>query len=187
MFRVSMIATAIFIFLSGCFDRTEAGTDASRQEQGTAYFDIAGYFEKEAQRLSSRTGFTKRVMMNGEVEESQVERIDFKNDLKAFAKSDINRPAWSDKYEIDSTFNQNKELIKIAYQTNEPKLVTKEITIDFEKGEVAKIHIINGTKSAIALTEQILIYRPSKGYSIESKQDVTTLDENTFRVEVSFE
>ncbi len=185
MHRNSIVVIAVVVFLTGCFD--QMGTDGSRQEQGSVYFEIEGYFEKEKQRLSTQTVFSKTVTMNGEMEESQLNEIDLENDLKVFIKSDINRPAWSDKYEIDSTFNQNQVLSKISYQANDIKLLTKSIVVDFERGEVVKVFIKNGTKSAIAQTRQLLTYQPNSGYSIESVQDVATMDESIFRIEVEFQ
>ena len=70
--------------------------------------------------------------------------------------------------------------------TAREKLLTKSLTIGFDNDEIVNVSIENGTGTAIAETKQILVYEPKKGYTIESRQDISTLDENTFKIEVFF-
>ncbi|HFA51405.1 MAG TPA: hypothetical protein ENJ95_20525 [Bacteroidetes bacterium] len=173
----------LFIVLLGC--AKEPSSKASGQTVLKKYFDLKGFLENEVKRLSTKTAFTKTAFINDEREEKKVENIDLENELKIFSDSDINRPAWSDKYEIDSTFQDGK-LAALHYRTDDKKLKTKDLKIDFKEGEVSKIQIKNVSNTAIANTQQSLIYEPAKGYSIESKQDVAMIDEKVFRIEVSF-
>ncbi|MEZ4933248.1 MAG: hypothetical protein R2788_14140 [Saprospiraceae bacterium] len=180
----------LFLFYSsmvgiGCGN---VGTSESEIKQNTfKYFDLKGFIEKEAERLAERTSFTKTVFVNGEQETKPLSHIDAKAELMPFSSSDINKPAWSDQYEIDSVFNQNKELIGLRYQSKDKKLKTKKMSIDFQKSKVVKVYIENATESSVATTYQTLTYRPEKGFSIESRQDVSLMDENQFKIEVSFQ
>ena len=151
------------------------------------YFDLKGFLETEAERLSDKPSFTKTVFVNDGQETKSISELDLKTELMPFSNSDINKPAWSDKYDIDSLFNQNEEITGLRYQTKDKKLNTKKMDIDFEKSNVVKIIIENTTNSSVANTFQTLVYQPSKGYSIESKQDVSLMEETHFKIEVSFQ
>ncbi len=149
------------------------------------FFDLRGYFDKEAQRLKGRT-VKKAASIDGRREEQIQDSLDFARELKIFSENDINRPAWSDSYQIDSTFNGQGELVQISYTANSEKLKTRKIQIDFADQAVSKIYIESGTSSAVADTKQKLVYDPSGGYSIERFQQVALTDGNTFLVEVEF-
>lgn len=190
VFIKSSAINLFFLFCSsivgiGCGN---VGTAKNEIKQGAIkYFDLRGFVETEAERLEGGTSFTKTVFVNGEQETKSLSHIDAKAELMPFSNSDINKPAWSDQYEIDSVFNQNKELISLHYQSKDKKLKTKRMSIDFQKTKVVKVYIENATESSVATTYQTLVYRPDEGFSIESKQDVSMMDENQFKVEVSFQ
>lgn len=164
------------------------GTSESEIKQSTLkYFDLKGFIEMETERLTELTSFTKTVFVNGEQETKSFNQMDANAELTPFSDSDINKPAWSDKYDIDSVFNQNKELVGLQYQTKDSKLKTKKMSIDFQNNKVAKVYIENAINSSVADIYQTLMYQPKKGFSIESRQDVSLMDENQFKIEVSFQ
>ncbi|MFQ5446281.1 MAG: hypothetical protein ACE5FF_05050, partial [Saprospiraceae bacterium] len=119
-------------------------------------------------------------------EELVLDDIDFEQELKPFSEADINRPAWTDKYTIDSLFDESNALTKLTYTAIDPKLKTKRVEIDFESNSVSKVFIENSTASAVAKTRQLLTYEPGTGYSIQSTQKVVLTSDDTFFVEVRF-
>lgn len=179
---ISLTVAVLFVF--GCAEMSPSETAAQLQQK--KYFDLEGYFKNEVKRLDAQSNFTKTTYLNGESEERQVEKIDFEKELVIFSDSDINRPAWSDKYEVDSVFNKKKELVQLNYEANDEKLRTRQISIDVNGGVVSKIQIENATKTSVANTQQSLTYEPAKGYAIESRQQVKTIDNAVLRIEVSF-
>jgi hypothetical protein len=152
----------------------------------THFFSLKDYFAQEVQALSSVNKVKKTTAVNGEKEEHILEAIDFERELKAFSEADINRQAWTDKYSIDSLFNDEKVLTKLAYTAIDPKLKTKRVEIDFEDSVVSKIFIENSTSSAVAKTRQLLTFQPGTGYSFQSTQNVILTSDDTFFVEVRF-
>ncbi len=150
------------------------------------YFDLKAYFDGETQRLELFDHVKKIAIVDGVKEEHLQDSINFDQELKVFSNADINRPAWSDKYSIDSVFNERKELVQLVYENIDNDLRTKKISIDFEGGNVSRIQIENTSNSAIADTRQLLTYLPKTGYTIESKQKVTLSEDNVFVVEVKF-
>ena len=171
-------------FTFGCSDFSPSETAEELEVKN--YFDLKGFFEKEKERLAGQQNFKKTVIVNGEAEVNETAEIDFEKELTIFSNSDINRPAWSDKYSVDSVFNEKKELVHLGYETSDKKLRTRKIAVDFDGGAVSKIQIENMTSTAIANAQQSLTYEPAKGYSIESRQNVKTIEDVLLRIEVSF-
>lgn len=154
-----------------------------------AYFDLKGYFATEIQRLETwpkAAKVEKTTVVNGLQELREFQGIDFNAELSAFSKSDINRPAWSDKFAVDSVFNTEKQLVRIDYRSNDEKLNTKHVSIDFEQASVSRISIENQTSTAVADTRQLLTYLPANGYTIESYQKTALGKPDEFKVAVVF-
>lgn len=181
---VKIFTSALLVFTFSCSDFSPSETN--EQLKVKRYFDLEGFFKSEIERLSSMERFKKTTYVNEESEVKEVTEIDLEKELAIFSNSDINRPAWSDKYSVDSVFNEKRELVQLNYETSDEKLRTRQISIDVNGGAVTKIRIRNITSTAIANTDQSLLYEPVRGYSIESRQNVKTIDEAVLRVEVSF-
>lgn len=150
------------------------------------HFDLKGYFEGEVQRLGSKGRAKKMVVANGIVETKSQDSVDFQSELAMFSASDINRPAWSDKYVTDSLFDEQKQLVHLKCTSLEKSLKTQSIEVDFRQGTISKVQIRNNTTNAIASSNQILTYEPAVGYSIESTQKVSFSDSQDFRIQVLF-
>ena len=178
--------TALILFTLFSCGNSESPQSTDRKSS-LNYFDIRGYMEAEIKKLAQEPSFNKSVYVNGEKETKRLESIDLENELTPFIDSDINKPAWAGKYDVDSTFNQAHQLIGLHYQSKDRKLKTKSIAIDFEGTDVSKIFIVNAVNSSVANTYQTLTYQPQKGFSIESKQDVSLMAKNHFKIEVAFQ
>ncbi|MBI5915039.1 MAG: hypothetical protein HY842_06650 [Bacteroidetes bacterium] len=175
--------TMIFMltFLLSCQSGTKPGRKAEK-----SFFDLKAYFESETQRLANGNK-AKKIVAVGNIKEEQVlDSINYRQELGIFSASDINRPAWSDKYKTDSIFNDEKELVRLDYTAADEKLKTRKISIDFEKQTVVGVFIENNTTSTIASSRQILAYRPATGYTIESHQDAALTNDQFFSIEVQF-
>ncbi len=178
---VHLVFSIALLAFAGCSDTP---VDVKLSEQ--LYFDLKGYFDSEVQRLAKFQKVKKTATVDGQQEERTIDSLNFEEELKIFSNADINRAAWSDKYEIDSVFNQQQQLVQLNYTSKDEDLRTKKISIDFEANAVSKVFIENSTSSAVADTKQLLTYEPEVGYTIESHQKVSFTDDNTFLVEVRF-
>ncbi len=173
----------LFAFLSSCL---EINDNISKPDTNP-FFDLKTYFSSEVSRLSGINNVKKITSVNGNKEILNLDSLNIRTELKIFSDSDINRPAWTDKYLIDSLKNDSGQLLKLIYSTNDEKLKTKKIEIDFEDEAITQIIIEKNASSAISSMNQLLTYIPSKGYLIERQQDVTLGGKNEFKVEVIFE
>lgn len=183
--RTVNIAIAFFVLgMFGCSDYSPSETAAELKVK--KYFDLKGFMDSEIERLDGNDKFKKTAYLNNEEETNETATINFEKELAIFSNADINRPAWSDKYTIDSVFNEKKELVRLAYETTDEKLRTQKISIELNKGVVTKIKINNQTSTSIADAQQVLTYEPANGYIIESRQQVMTADDAVLRIEVEF-
>jgi len=159
-------------------------TVIARQEP---FFDLAAYIDSEAARLKKLENFSKATTVNGVSESQQIDTINAFEELTIFRNSDINRIAWIDQYTIDSTFSRKGRLEQLRYTTSNEDLRTRELTIYYIDEVVSEIRILNKASSAITSSQQTLLYNPTKGYSIESRQKLVTAAPREVKVEVRFQ
>jgi len=182
---MSLAVFVFFLFLV-FYSCSDTPTIVAQPGAKLLYFDLKGYFDQEVKRLADFTRVKKIATVDGQREEQTLEAHDFALDLKIFTDADINRASWSDKYVVDSVFNNQRQLVRLDYTANDMDLRTQKISIEFEEGNVSKIFIENSSSSAVADTKQLLTYRPSSGYAIESRQKVALSGDHVFLVEVQF-
>lgn len=150
----------------------------------TPFFDLEAYFDQEIARLDSlQPKLEKTASIDGEVEKKRIEETDFEQELRVFRRSGINRPSWADKYQIDS-IQEEGVLKKIQYTVLDTSLYTRLLSISFQDELVDSIRIQNRANSAIARTEQNLLYLPGRSYRIESVQKTIGAEERKVIVEV---
>lgn len=172
------------LLLISCQSQSEQNASAKAFEP--VYFDLKGYFEQEVDRLENADmTVRKRVSVDDKSEEKELNSLDFAQELEVFTKSDINRPDWVGKYQVDSVF-QNNELAKIEYQALDEQLRTRRINVEFANGSVAKIFVRNGGNSKVAGSEQELTYLPDSGYTIASRQYTVLAKDDHLQIEVRF-
>ena len=189
-FSSKIIAKITLLSFLGAFMITGCDTSSSHVENfengENRYFDLKGFVVSEIERLSSNEIFVKTVFVNGEKEKQTFETLDLENELQPFFNSDINKPAWSDKYEIDSLIDNSGKLMELNYTAIDEKLKTKLFLVRYENENVTEIIIKNKSKSSVAEILQALTYLPQVGFTIESTQDVSMVDKNHFKIQVDY-
>jgi hypothetical protein len=181
--RTSLFAWISLLFFVSCQQAPKGDASIGIAKP---YFDLKAYFNSEVTRLHGKGKAKKMVSVANEQEEKLIDSIDFLRELTVFADADINRPAWSDSYLVDSSFNEQKELVRLSYKAIDNKLKTQGIEVDFERNSVSRILIENKVVNSITASSQTLLYQPTVGYTIESRQKVAFSDEQVFKVEVRF-
>ncbi|MFK8103604.1 MAG: hypothetical protein AB8G15_13815 [Saprospiraceae bacterium] len=177
-------------FFSGCllfvFSLNFWACDSSLTiKEQDRFFDLKGFFEAEASRLSGLGKVRKTTKIDG-LEETKDLAIDIAAELKIFAGSDINRVAWLDSYQVDSLRGEDNSLRKLSYLALEEDLRTQHLQIYFSKNAVDSITILNKTSTAIADSQQRIRYVPQVGYAIQSEQDISFASKHALEVQVAF-
>lgn len=148
--------------VAGC----ATSADEPQKTEPKPFFDLNGYVERQLE-MTPWAGkvVTKTVVIDGQEERQTLEAPDLRRDLDLFAKADINRPAWVDKYRLETEGRDT------TYIATDPELRTQRLqVIRNEAGEVARIEISRRTGNLLTSGGQELTYRPASGYRIQSSQ-----------------
>ena len=151
------------------------------QTQATPYFDLENYFESEAARLNkANPKVHKTVVVNGEIEEKEVQIADWKQELESFIDADINKAAWR------GAFSVQKDSATTIYSTQDEKIPIKKLIISFKENNVsAVVAIVNNTNKLYTSTDS-LIYYPDSLYQIKKTQQIRFMQPKNYRVTVKF-
>lgn len=141
------------------------------------YFDIKGYFEKEADRLLKlNLSISKTVSVNQEDEQKKVRIKDYKKELSAFISSDINKASWR------GAFVELKNSNLTSYRTDNAKIPVKKIEITYDESSISSIRIIAETTNILYASRDTLIYYPDSLYQIKKTQKIKWLKEKSYKV-----
>lgn len=150
------------------------------------FFDLRDYFQKEMDYLTKKQPTAKKtVRLNGQESILPSAAISYVDELAPFANSDINKPSWKDKYQVDSVLTDGG-LEEIRYMAKDASLKTRELRISFRNGRVEKVWIRNAIHSIISASDQELKYEREKGYAIKGRQAGRFVAEKRFFVQVAF-
>ncbi len=164
-------------------------TNTTAVEQNTTvFFDLEDYFEKEATRLNNKAyQLKKKLTIDGKEEEQVQAVVKFEEELRPFARLNINQPTWRDKYHPDSVFSATQQLEAIDYTTlDESMKITKLVIMYDSLSKVREIYIEKQSSSLIMNTQETFIYQADKGYSIHTFQDIKFFDDKEILLEVEY-
>ena len=147
------------------------------------FFDLSDYIEGQIEQWQALPSVTKSAYVNGEESTRTLSEVDFREELAVFTRADINRPAWIDRYAIDSVSQTDGHTL-LRYRALDEDLKTRRLEVYQREGVVTRIEIENRTDSPIASTQQFLTYEPLRRYEIRSTQQVVLLDSTVLRVVV---
>ena len=172
----------LVIVLQSCISDT---TTISNKKEVPVFFYLEAYFDSEIERLEEqKSRIKKRIKTLDKEETRNVQPQLWESELALFKKSAINKPAWQDKYEIDSI--QENGLLEVRYKAKESDLYTQKIDVVWKNKAVHSIIIINTIKNEIYESQQVLTYIPQKEYSIKKIQNVALMDKDEYEIEAIF-
>lgn len=165
----NLFLIAILISLFACGDKTNAPVKALEKP----YFDLKGFFEGETKRLTEGgMKIKKTVTVNGQTETKIIEKPNFEEEFKMFVASDINRPAWSDKYHVNEKASGNHDFTT-EYWAKDENLKTQSLKIIQENGATFfTMEIHNRDKSVVTESDSHLFYDKNNGFSITNSQQL---------------
>ena len=157
------------LILSSC-----TANEQNKTQTGT-YFNLKGYFEKEADRLNKLSlQIDKSVEINGNGEQKLVKIKDFKNELSTFIASDINKSSWR------GSFSVKKEASIERYTTLNEKIPVKKVEIRYLNEKIKQIQIIALTNNILYHSSDTLTYYPDSLYEIKKTQKIKLLKEKKY-------
>lgn len=161
----------LIVFNIAC--KPNVGDSATTQK----YFDVKGYFDSEAARLTKQNKpVLKTVTYNKSVETKTVFIKDWTSELEFFKSADINKPAWKDSYSIDTSGGF------MIFKAKDPNLKMVEMVVKKQGNKVKWVLIFNHTKNLLYQTKEKLSYFPDSVYLIQKKQSVRVLGTNLYTI-----
>ena len=169
MYRTLFILLTVFI--TACTGRTEIKPESS-------FFDVKGFFESEAKRLTiNRKIVDKSIKQNDLSEIKKGISVDWENELALFIASDINKPSWIDSYKI------NRDSVQVTYLAIDTNLRTRFLVIKKDKqGRAVYFRIKNITRNKLYESSEELTYIPDSIYTINKNQRVRFLGNNNYQI-----
>jgi hypothetical protein len=157
----------------------------------TPLFDLKGFLDNEiAMHLKDIKKVKKTVTVNGKTETKEVAIKDWKEELKPFFNSDINRPAWKDKYQFNKKIFDTVGYAHTFTRITD-NLKTKNMSIHFlNQNEVLSLSVENEQVGGVVNSGEAMQYfsksdgQRSKIYSIKTKQKMLLSDEQNIEIQV---
>jgi hypothetical protein len=184
MYRKSRLLTwSRFLMLGAGFScLLSCQPQSPTSETKAKYFDIKGYFEKEAQQLQQKNpAIQKQVEVDGEKEEKTLQIAEWHNELQLFIASDINKPAWKEAYHIDSLSDG------VLYTAKDSTYKTQKMQILWDQMQTpVRFEIHNRNQNMLYTSEERLIYEPENGYEIQKNQDIRWISSKKYLIKGTF-
>lgn len=156
----------------------------NKKNDDKRYFDLIAYFDQQDKKLENST-VNKTITLNQKTETKQLNHVNWQQELSVFADSDINKPAFRDSYQTDSTLIG--DTLRITYTARTPKLRTQTLRLDWLKStqSIAAIAINNRVDNPLYQLSEQLYYLPLQAYSIKSQQKIRLLAPNKLEIKAS--
>lgn len=165
---------------NGC-ERTEENVCAARSSE-KPFFDIRTFIcERINDYETAGTQVDKAVSLNGNEETKKALSIDWLSELRPFIESDINRSAWFDAFQIDTTAVDGSTIIR--YRSEDKRIPVRKLTVQWSReGNVEAIDVISRRKNVLYTSEQTLNFQPDVSYSVKGWQRTLFLSKTEFEV-----
>jgi hypothetical protein len=153
------------------------------------FFDATSFFEEESKRLETENARLKKIVRLDGKEESRIQAdIDWEAELAPFRNSDINRPAWTDKYRGDTLYYEKGGAEQFIYQALGEDLLVQQMEVHWSPaGQVERILIRKRISSLIEQVQQELQYRPVEGYTFVEKSQSRWKPDRDLKIEAFFQ
>lgn len=159
----------------------------------TGYFPLISFIRAEADRLSAaRTAMDRTVVWDGAKETQTIDgKADlayWKDELKIFETSAIDRPALVGLYRIDTLFIDTDSLTRVSYWAEREDLATRYMHIYFTPNNAVPtlIEIHEEQHNVLYRSVKDMSYQPAKGFSVSGTQQIIFMDVDSFQVESVF-
>jgi len=174
--RHNLLILGSFLLLASC-----NRSPAEQQKTVSLYFDLKGYFEKEALRLQrTQPLISKSVNINGAEEMKSLKIANWKRELSAIADADINKASWRGLFTVKKTGE------KVQYITAEEKIPVKEVTVTYSQNKPIAVVVLMKASNMLYTSVDSLSYYPDSLYQINKSQHIRLLDSKDYKVTLKF-
>ncbi len=162
-------------FLSAC-------NEEIKEKQPKKYFDLKGLVEKQIKTLNVQKPVVQKVVIIADSSENQsVKTIDWSKELELFTQADLNKPAFIQSYQVDSSSMGVKYTLKES-----EKLPIKYLTINRSGEDGISIEAMINTNNYLYETERHLKLSIKNSeltdYQIDGFQKIVFGNKKTFKI-----
>jgi hypothetical protein len=184
--RLSFFFLFIVLFIS-------CNSKEREKSKVKTYFDLEGYFKKEALRLSKKNRpILKTVWINGKSEQKTITIKNWEKEFGVFIDADINKASWRGSFK-KLTKEKNKERVEggsyilssnelTTYTSNSNKIPVKKIEVIRAKGKVRSIKVYIYNSNDLYASQDTLSYFPDSLYEIKKVQHIKLLEEKKYQI-----
>ena len=186
--RVALFSLLIFSLVhTACF--RSGDTEEAKACKATAdkFFGLCEYMSSIIIEYSEEDfKVNKKVTLNDNSEQLNDLSINWETELKPLAAAYINRPAWLDKFTVDTTRSSNG--YSVTYRSVSSNIPVKELSIRFLTSEsspevVDEITVETGRKNLLYTSREVIRFEPGRRYQVEGRQRTLFLSKTTFSVD----
>jgi len=165
----------LFAFALGCFGCNQP--EESKANTDLLYFDIKGYFKREATRLKKMNPeIVKEVSVNGTAEQRKLRITDWDKELAIFSNADINKASWK------GSFKAEKGEYIQSFTSNNKRIPVKKVLVYKDNSKVKKLEIVITNNNILYNSGDTLLYYPDSLYQIKKHQKIKLLKAKTYTV-----
>ncbi len=140
-----IILLTFFALLSAC-------NEDVKDNQTNKYFDLKGLIEKQIKTLNTQKPMVqKSIAMADSLENQSVKTVDWTRELELFIQADLNKPAFTQSYRVDSSSMGVKYSLK-----EKEKLPVKYLSISRLGEDGISIEALINTNNYLYETERLL-------------------------------
>lgn len=176
----ALIIVISAVFFLSCSDAKSTNPTSSSVKND--YFDTQSFFQTEVDSLKKlNPEIEKTVSKENETETKTLKIKNWENELSSFTAIDLQKPAYSSEFKIDTTGNQ------VNYVAKNPELDVQRVTIKLnEAKEPIEIIVEKSTKNMLYSTDEKLTYAKGLKYSVEKNQSILVLGDNRYLIQGNF-
>lgn len=140
-----IILLTFFALFSAC-------NEDVKDNQTNKYFDLKGLIEKQIKTLNTQKPMVqKSVVMADSLENQSIKTVDWTRELELFMQADLNKPAFTQSYRVDSSSMGVKYSLK-----EKEKLPVKYLNISRVGEDGISIEALINTDNYLYETERLL-------------------------------
>lgn len=178
---LALFISLLFIFFLACTDNS-----SHKESISVKYFSINNFIDNQIKYLKKMNPeISKTITYNSKIETQTLTDIDWEKELSVFKEYDINKPAWSNSYLID-TINNDTLSYDINYTTQDSSLSIKNLLVKFYNNKAVGFYANINSENFLYNIQKKVQYSISTGYSISENQNIKFYKDSEFKINAQF-
>lgn len=159
-YKITALCVIIPMLITGCADDADQKSASVKE-----YFDIPVYFERLAHDLNENdVGLRKTLSRPTDSEVVKKDDVDWLAELKPFIDINLNKPAFSDGYLIDTVVHQDQ--MTIVYTARDSSFDIKEVVLFLDHDVLTRLEAVHSKDNVYYYSREVLTFEHQRGYEI---------------------